>query len=138
MLRRRRSDPPFLRQNLIEALRVGAACEVDIVFTADGHAFCLHDLDLERETTETGRAGEKTRAEVERLRQRGNSGDVLESRPLFLDEIVALVRQGPGGFRGQVQLDVKAPLAAISNVALSRIRSVLGESAPVFIAGGYD
>lgn len=138
MLRRRRSDPPFLRQNLIEALRVGAACEVDIVFTADGHAFCLHDRDLERETTGAGPAGEQIRAEVERLHQRGNSGEVLESRPLFLDEIVAILRRSPGGFRGQVQLDVKAPLATLSNVALSQIRSVLGETAPFFIAGGYE
>lgn len=138
MLRRRRSDPPFLRENLCRALRAGAACEVDIVFTADGHAFCLHDLKLDRETTGTGPAATRTRAEIESLRQRGNGGEPLDSRPLFLDEIVAIVRQDTDMQPGQVQLDVKAPLTALTDRGLTQLRNLLGETAPSFIVGGYD
>ena len=93
MLRRKSSDPAFLRENLRAALLAGAACEVDIVLTKDGEAFCLHDLSLDRETTGTGLASAATRAQVERLRQRGPDGRVLESPPLFLDEIVDIVRE---------------------------------------------
>ena len=35
MLRRRKSDPGHFRANLEQALRVGAACEVDLHFTAE-------------------------------------------------------------------------------------------------------
>ena len=40
MLRRRKSDAAFQRENLASALYSGAACEVDIVLTADSHALC--------------------------------------------------------------------------------------------------
>ena len=138
MLRRHRSDPPFLRENLQRAIAAKAPCEVDIVFTADGHAFCLHDLDLDRETTGSGPALAKTRAEIERLRQRGPGGSVLGSPPLFLDEIVEAVRQGGALPAASVQLDVKAPLASLDAEGLRRMRATLGDAAPVFIAGGYD
>ena len=138
MLRRRRSDPPFLRENLRAAIAAGAACEVDIVFTADGHAFCLHDLDLDRETTGSGPAQARTRIEIERLRQRGNGRAVLNAPPLFLDEIVAEVRQGAASAPRSVQLDIKAPHDSLTEEALRRLRTVLGPSAPLFIAGGYD
>lgn len=138
MLRRRRSDPPFLLENLVAALEAGAACEVDIVFTADGHAFCLHDRDLDRETTGTGPAVRRTRAEVERLRQRGNDGTMLDTLPLFLDEIVAAVQRCPTVFQAQVQLDIKAPIDTLTDEALTRMRAILGDGAPLFIAGGYD
>lgn len=137
-LRRRRSDPPFLRRNLEEALRTGAACEVDLVFTADGHAFCLHDLLLDRETTGFGPAAEATRAEVERLRQRAEDGHVLADRPLFLDEIVDTVGRIGASEPGLVQLDIKAPIEALGSAALERFGRVLGDAAPAFVAGGYD
>ncbi len=54
MLRRRRGDPPFFRRNLVAGLEAGAALEVDLVVTADGHFLCLHDLTLDAETTGTG------------------------------------------------------------------------------------
>jgi glycerophosphoryl diester phosphodiesterase len=138
MLRRHRSDPPFLRENLRAALRARAPCEVDLVFTADGHAFCLHDLCLDRETTGFGPASARTRREIERLRQRGNDGSVLDSAPLFLDEIVAEVRGAAGLAPASVQLDVKAPVASFTEEALRLFRVTLAETAPLFIASGED
>jgi glycerophosphoryl diester phosphodiesterase len=138
MLRRRKSDPAFLRENLAAALEHGAACEVDIVFTADGHAFCLHDLTLDRETTGTGLAAQHSRAEIERMRQRGHGDAVLDSPPLFLDEIAAMVRKNTRTAPAQVQLDIKAPIEALTREALERIEEAIGDVAPGFIAGGYD
>ncbi len=138
MLRRRRSDPAFLRENLDAALRAGAACEVDIVFSADGHALCLHDLDLDRETTGRGSAAGATRAQIERLKQRGARGEALDSAPLFLDEIVARAKRAGASAPGAIQLDVKAPLASLGDDVLLRLRATLGDRAPLFIAGGYD
>lgn len=136
-LRRRKSDPPFLRENLAAALADGAACEVDIVFTADGHALCLHDPELDKETTGHGPAALATRAEIERLHQRGPQGRVLASAPLFLDEIVDGVRRN-GGTTGLVQLDLKSAVPAPGTPALHRLGALLGSVAPAFIASGYD
>ena len=74
MLRRRKSDAPFLRENLVAALNDGAACEVDIAFTADGHALCLHDPTLDRETTGRGLVAATARSQIERVLQRGSDG----------------------------------------------------------------
>jgi glycerophosphoryl diester phosphodiesterase len=122
----------------VAALEQGAACEVDIVVTADGHALCLHDLTLDRETTGTGPAARHSRAEIERLRQRGPDGAVLASPPLFLDEIAAAVRAGPPMEEGQLQLDMKAPAGALTGKVLDRIALTLGDAASRFIAGGDD
>ena len=138
MLRRRAADPAFLRANLHAALRAGAACEVDIALTADGHAFCLHDSTLDRETTGSGPASAATRADVERLRQRAPDGKILDEAPLFLDEIAAIVRESGPGAPAQVQLDIKAPRRTLDAAALQRIGGVLGETAGRFVAGGYD
>ena len=138
MLRRRKSDPPFLRTNLVAALRCGAACEVDIRFTRDGHAVCLHDSILDRETTGTGRVDATPRATVERLRQRGADGAPLDSAPLFLDEIVHAVDSIGVAGPALVQLDVKARTDALTPPVLERIGRSIGAHADAFIASAYD
>jgi glycerophosphoryl diester phosphodiesterase len=138
MLRRRKSDPGHLRANLEQALRAGAACEVDLHFTSDGHAFCLHDDTLDRETTGRGPAAPLQRVEIERLCQRGADGMPLESPPLFLDEVVDAVRRFSRADGGLVQLDVKAPVAELDKAGLERMAAVIGETAPRFIAGACN
>jgi glycerophosphoryl diester phosphodiesterase len=138
MLRRRKADPPHLRANLEAALRSGAACEVDIVFTADGHGVCLHDMTLERETTGSGPVALLARAEVERLRQRGTDGAILDSPPLFLDEVVDAARRIGVCAPALLQLDVKPALNDLPSGALSRMADALGDVGASFVAGGYD
>jgi len=138
MLRRRKSDPPFLRTNLVAALRSGAACEVDVRFTQDGHAVCLHDALLDRETTGSGRVDATSRANVERLRQRGADGAPLDSRPLFLDEIVDTVVEIGVAAPALVQLDVKARAGSLTRPVLEGIARSIGPSADAFIASAYD
>lgn len=137
-LRRRRSDPVFLRANLDAALATRAACEVDLVLTLDGHFVCLHDLTLDDETTGSGPVATAGRAEIERLRQRGPDGTVLVEPPLFLDEVVAAVRRHRLPRTGLVQLDIKEPDESLTPAVLARLCQTLGADAPAFIAGGYD
>jgi len=138
MLRRRKSDAAFLRENLTAALRNGAACEVDIVLTVDGHALCLHDRTLDRETTGHGRVADMTRVQIERLRQRGPDGAVLDSAPLFLDEVASAMTAIGVTAPALVQLDVKARADALTAVALDRIARVLRYDADAFIASAYE
>ncbi len=137
MLRRRRGDPPHLRANLAAGLAAGAALEVDLVPTADGHFVCLHDLTLDAETTGAGPVADATRADLMRLRQRGPGGVALDSPPLFLDEVVSAARAGWRRGGGLVQLDVKAP-ERMDAAIFARLRSVIGDQAPRFIASSYD
>jgi glycerophosphoryl diester phosphodiesterase len=138
MLRRKRDDPPFLRSNLVAGLEAGAALEVDLVLTADGHFVCLHDLTLDAETTGTGPVASITRADLMRLRQRGAGGAVLEDPPPLLDEMVATVaaRRRPDG--GLTQLDMKDPPERLDDDAVARLRGFLGPHAHHFIAGSTD
>jgi glycerophosphoryl diester phosphodiesterase len=138
MLRRRKADAPFLRENLAAALNVGAACEVDIVFTADGHAVCLHDRTLDRETTGHGRVADTTRAEIERLHQRSPDGAALASALLFLDEVVDAVKATPAIAPAQVQLDIKTNADALSAAAVDRFARVVRDASTTFVASAYD
>lgn len=141
-LRHRADDPPFQRHNLAAALAAGVPCEVDLRFTADHHALCIHDAVLDHETTLTGPVAMARRVDIETGRQRANRGHPLDTAPLFLDEVVAAVRAhgqqhgavGPG----LVQLDVKTPVADLHPEALARFGALLGADAPAFIASGYQ
>ncbi len=137
MLKRRVTDPPFLRDNLEAGLRAAAALEVDLVSTSDGHFVCLHDVTLDRETTGSGLAGASTRDELHRLRQRGADGNALDDPPLFLDEVVAAIARHPHRDR-QVQLDFKEPGARFDDAMLRRLRVALGDLASAFIFGSTD
>jgi glycerophosphoryl diester phosphodiesterase len=138
MLRRRKTDPGHLRANLAAALADGAACEVDIHFTADGHAVCLHDDTLDRETTGKGRVAAATRAGIEALRQRAPDGTAIDAAPLFLDEVADAVRARGRADGGLVQLDVKAPPEALDGPALARLARTLGDVGSRFVAGACE
>jgi glycerophosphoryl diester phosphodiesterase len=136
--RRRASDPPFLRTNLVRGLEEGAALEVDLVATREGDLVCLHDLTLDRETTGSGPARAMPRHEIERLRQRGEGGEVLDDPPLFLDEVVELVRRAPGVVPGSIQLDLKEPIEGLTGELCRRFAAALGDMAYAFTLGGTD
>lgn len=138
MLRRRKSDPPFSRGNLTAALAGLAPCEVDVVFTADGHALCLHDRTLDRETTGSGRVGDATRAEIEALRQRAPDGTALPEAPLFLDEVVAAVAATEVCRPALVQLDVKSRADALTPRVVEQLARLLRDSADAFIVSAHD
>lgn len=138
-LRWRATDPAFSRTNLAAALAVGAPCEVDLRFTADHHALCLHDATLDAETSGTGPVATATRRDLEQYRQRGNLGEVLGAGLLFLDEVVALAAASdvpPGA--AQIQLDVKTPVDDLHPRAVAGLAGLLADAAPAFIVSGYE
>lgn len=137
MLRRRFTDPPHLRENLVPGLRAGAALEVDLVSTSDGVFVCLHDLTLDAETTGSGPVVAKTAAEISALRQRGRDGTPLDAPPLSFREVVSAVR-AHGRRAVQVQLDLKEPAEQFDARMLARLRAALGDAAPAFIVGTTD
>lgn len=137
-LRRKRSDAPFLHANLAAGLIAGAALEIDLVVTADGHFVCLHDLTLDAETTGTGPVAEAKRAEVARLRQRGTNGEVLDAPPLFLDEVVSAMSRLGRDSGGLVQLDIKEPRARFDDATVAQFAATIGPLRRHFIVSGYD
>jgi glycerophosphoryl diester phosphodiesterase len=137
-LRRRRSDAPFLRANLVAGLIAGAALEVDLVVTADSRFLCLHDPTLDAETTGTGLVAAATRAEVEGLRQRGSNGEILDAPPLFLDEVAAAVGRFGRASGGLVQLDIKEPSIRFDDATVAQFVGTIGMLRHRFIASGCD
>lgn len=137
-LKRRRTDPPFLRANLEAGLAAGAPLEVDLRATADGQWVCLHDATLERETSGTGPVAAHRRVDLERLRQRGPDGRLLDDPPLFLDELADAVRRHGARPGGLVQLDVKEPAARLDAALLAAFARPLADLAPAFTAGGCE
>ena len=116
----------------------GAALELDLVVTADGHFLCLHDLTLDAETTGTGPVATAKRAEVERFRQRGSNGEILDAPPLFLDEVAAAVARYGQDSGGLVQLDIKEPQVRFDDALVAQLAETIGTLRYRFIASGCD
>lgn len=138
MLRQLKSDAAFLRSNLHSALLANAACEVDLMLTADGHALCLHDRTLDRETTGHGPVVSATRTQIEQLRQRGADGAPGRDPPLFLDELAATVQAIGATLPAQVQLDVKVRAHDMTEDAVRGIATCIQSNAGAFIASAAD
>jgi glycerophosphoryl diester phosphodiesterase len=137
-LRRRAGDPPFARVNLGPGLAAGAALEIDVVVTADGELLCIHDQTLDRETTGSGPVRGATRAEIARLRQRGNAGEALDEPPLFFDAVVAAVRDTPSGAGGLVQIDLKEPGSRLADDEVAGLGHLIGDLAGRFVVSGAE
>ncbi|MGH6917735.1 MAG: glycerophosphodiester phosphodiesterase [Geminicoccaceae bacterium] len=132
-LRRKPEDPPFMRANLCAGLAAGASLEVDLRRLACGRFVCLHEADLEGETTGEGPVAAVDAAAMARLEMRHAAGE----RPLLLDELVDAVRAGPCAPGALVQLDLKATAAEIDG-ARATLAAALGGITHHFILSGCD
>ena len=119
-LRRQAADPPFLRSNLRVGLAAGASLEVDLRRLACGRFVCLHDADLDGETTGEGRVEEVDAEAVRRLAMR-DSGEP----PLMLDELAEAVRTWPRAPSARVQLDLKTDAAEIDQACRQMLGAAL-------------
>jgi glycerophosphoryl diester phosphodiesterase len=137
-LRRRRSDAPFLRENLVAGLAAGAALEVDVVVTADGQFLCLHDLTLDAETTGTGPVAKARRSELAQLHQRRTDGRALDSPPLFLDEVMDNVSRMARDAGSLIQLDIKEPHVRFDDALVTQFARTIGTLRHRFIVSGCD
>jgi glycerophosphoryl diester phosphodiesterase len=132
-LRQRPSDPPFARANLRAGLAAGASLEVDLRRLACGRFVCLHDADLQTETSGEGPVAGIDAEAIARLEMRDAPGE----RPLLLDELAAIVRAGPCAPDALVQLDLKATAAEIDD-ARAMLAAALGGITGHFILSGCD
>ena len=124
-------------KNLVAALRAGAACEVDLTFTADGHALCLHDATL------TARRPDTAVLRRDACHDSNNSANECYWRgvndySLFLDEVCDTVASVGVAAPALVQLDVKARAQALSVATCETFARTLGNRTDAFIASAYD
>jgi len=137
MLRRSPADSAHSRTNLRVALERRAVAEVDLQFSADGDGVCLHDEGLEAETTGGGAVGAVSTDGLRRLRQLGGEGEILETCPLLLEEVVAAAGLGAPP-RASIQLDLKAGRGDLSDRTCARFTELLGPRAACFTLSGED
>ena len=74
------------------AIALGVALlELDVHLTADGDVVVIHDRTLERTTEGAGPVGDRTMAELARLRLRDRGGRATDEQVPALDDVLALV-----------------------------------------------
>ena len=105
--RRKASDPVFTGARILEAVRLGASVEVDLVVTGDKGMAVLHDMKLDRETTGSGPVAAATDATIRQLHLRGNDGAPIADKVMLLDDLCALMGEGKVHPDALLQLDYK-------------------------------
>jgi glycerophosphoryl diester phosphodiesterase len=131
-LRQRPEDPPFARANLRAGLAAGASLEVDLRRLACDRFVCLHDAELEGETTGEGPVARIDAAAIGGLEMRDAPGE----RPLLLDELADAVRAGPCAPGALVQLDLKD--TGLDRASRARLAAALEGIEGHFILSGCD
>jgi glycerophosphoryl diester phosphodiesterase len=130
-LRQRPEDPPFARANLSVGLVAGASLEVDLRRLACGRFVCLHDAELEAETTGEGPVAAVDAEAIAGLEMRDAPGE----KPLLLEELAHAVRDRADG-PAVVQLDLKdADFEDTSRAILAATLEGIGDR---FILSGCD
>ncbi|KRA51467.1 glycerophosphodiester phosphodiesterase [Devosia sp. Root635] len=124
--RRRASDPVFTGTRIIEAMRLGASVEVDLVVTADKGMAVLHDMTLDRETTGRGAVAATTDAAIRNLHLRGNDGAPIADRVMLLDDLCALIAEGSVHPDALLQLDYKEDETVLDGSAIENFARATG------------
>ena len=118
--RRKASDPVFTGARILEAMRLGASVEVDLVVTGDKGMAVLHDLKLDRETTGTGPVAAATDATIRQLHLRGNDGAPIPDKVMLLDDLCGLMGKGKVHPDALLQLDYKEDETALDAAAIAK------------------
>ena len=118
--RRRASDPVFTGARIVEAMRLGASVEVDLVVTADKGMAVLHDLALDRETTGQGLVSATRDTTIRGLHLRDNDGAPIADRVMLLDDLCALMAQGRVHPDALLQLDYKEDETVLDASAIDK------------------
>lgn len=136
--RRRATDPVFTGARILEAMRLGASVEVDLVIHADHGCAILHDLTLERETTGTGRVRDNDAATLRALHLRGNDGTPIADRVMLLEDLCDLLATERPHPDALLQLDFKEDFAALTPEIVSRFAAVTAPLSRSLILSGGD
>lgn len=136
--RRRASDPVFTGTRILEAMRLGASVEVDLVIHGDGGCAVLHNFSLEEETTGTGLVRETGAKVLRELNLRSNDGTVLPEKVMLLEDLCALLAQHPAHPDALLQLDFKEGIDALTPDVVANFAATVGPVASAFILSGGD
>ncbi len=136
--RRRASDPVFTGERIIEAMRLGASIEVDLVIHADHGCAVLHDRTLERETTGTGRVHDTSAAALRQLHLRDNGGQPIASKVMLLEDLCALLAHETVHRDALLQLDFKEDLQALTPLVVAGFGASVSPIASSVILSGGD
>lgn len=136
--RRKASDPVFTGSRILEAMRLGASVEVDLVIHADNGCAILHNLSLDEETTGTGLVRQTSAARLRQLHLRGGDGEPIADRVMLLEDLCALLAQNPPHPDALLQLDFKENAAALTPEVIANFGSTVGPVARSLILSGGD
>lgn len=121
--RRRAADPVFTGSGIVEGMRIGASVEVDLLVHAERGFAVLHDLELGRESTGTGRVAARTADELRGLRIRDNDGRATDEPVMLLEDLCALLAANPPHPEALLQLDYKEGQGPLPPEAIARFAS---------------
>lgn len=136
--RRRISDPAFTGARIIEAMRLGASVEVDLVIHADHGCAILHDLRLERETTGQGAVRDTKAEALRKLYLRDDEGTPLPDRVMLLEDLCALLDRQPPHPDALLQLDFKEGVADLGAKTIASFAASVGRHGAHMILSGGD
>lgn len=136
--RRRVSDPVFTRDRIVEAMRLGASVEVDLVVHADNGCAVLHDLELDRETTGHGKVRDTGAAALRQLHLRDNEGQPVSDRVLLLEDLCALLAKEKIHPDALLQLDFKEDLESLTPQLVANFGKSVTPIIPSVILSGGD
>lgn len=136
--RRRVSDPVFTGDRIVEAMRLGASVEVDLVVHADSGCAVLHDLELDRETTGCGKVRDTGAAALRQLHLRDNQGQPVSDRVLLLEDLCALLAKEQIHPDALLQLDFKEDLEALTLQLVANFGVSVAPIASSLILSGGD
>jgi glycerophosphoryl diester phosphodiesterase len=136
--KRRASDPVFTGARIVEAMRLGASVEVDLVIHGDHGCAILHDHTLDRETTGTGLVRAASADAIRQLHLRDNDGRPLPDRVMLLEDLCDLLAQEPPHPDALLQLDIKEDQAAFDPRTVENVCRSIKPLAANIIASGAD
>lgn len=120
--RRRAADPVFTGKRILEAMAMGASCEVDLVVTGDKGFAVLHDMVLDRETTGQGPVASTSDAVIRQLRLRDNAENPITEPVMLLDDLCTLMASGTLHPDALLQLDYKEDETVLDGRAIANFR----------------
>ena len=136
--RRKASDPVFTGSRILEAMRLGASVEVDLVIHADHGCAILHNFSLEEETTGSGLVRETPAAILRDLHLRGTDGQPIADKVMLLEDLCALLAQNQPHPDALLQLDFKEVSAALTPQVVANFGATVSPVARSLILSGGD
>lgn len=136
--RRKADDPVFGASRIIEAMRIGASVEIDLVIHADHGCAVLHNFELSEETTGRGLVRETPANVLRQLNLRDNSGVVLPEKVLLLEDLCALLDKEPAHPEALLQLDFKEGRAALDEETVRSVAATIKNHVGAMILSGGD